>query len=337
MESPLWTDRHRPSLAELPQADARRYLFEVADGPVNLLIHGPPGAGKTAAVHALAVELHDEPETDLLTINVADFFDMTKREIINDPRFSRFLDADRRRSSKAKLINHVLTEMASYPPVGGSFKTIMLDNAEGMRTDFQQALRRVMERHYEATQFVLVSRRTGGIIDPIRSRCAQVPIRAPTQAEIVVVLEEIANREDVPYEEEGLEYIAAQAAGDLREAILAAQTTTVEGGELTMNAAYEALDTVGDDDQFVELLEFAEAGEFSDARGMLDDLLIDRGYDGEEILIEVLRVARTRYEPADMTALHRLAGEIEFDLTQGANDRVHLAHFLSRLHPSVAA
>ena len=335
MESPLWIDRHRPSLEELPQADAREYLTEIGRGPVNLLIHGPPGAGKSAAVYALADELHDQPETDLMTINIADFFGMTKKEIVNDPRFEHFLDADRRRASKANLVNHVLKEMASYPPVGGSFKTILLDNAEAMREDFQQALRRVMEQHYEATQFVIVTRRTGAVIEPIRSRCAQVPIRAPTDDEIAVVLERIASREGIEYTDEGLAFIASYAEGDLRRAILAAQTTAVDGGELTMEAAYEALDEVGHDEELTALLEQAEAGSFTDARGTLDDLLIDRGYEGEELLVELLRVARSTYEPEDLVTLYRLAGDIEFDLTQGANDRVHLGHFLSRLSPAI--
>lgn len=337
MESPLWIDRHRPTLEELPQADAREYLAEVGRGPVNLLIHGPPGAGKTAAVYALAEELHDEPETDLLTINVADFFGMTKKELVNDPRFQRFLDAGRRRASKANLVNHLLKEMAGYPPVGGSFKTILLDNAEAMREDFQQALRRVMEQHYEATQFVIVTRRTGAVIEPIRSRCAQVPIRAPTESEIATVLERIATREGVEATEEGIGYVASYADGDLRRAILAAQTTAEDGGEITMEAAYEALDEVGHDDQLATLLEQAEAGSFSDARGTLDDLLIDRGYDGEELLLELLRVARARYEPEDLVTLYRLAGAVDFDLTQGANDRVHLGHLLSRLNSALAS
>ena len=336
MESPLWIDRHRPRVEELPQAEVRRYLGRISQGPVNLLIHGPPGVGKTAAVHALARELHDDPETGLLTINVADFFGMTKRELVSDPRFAGFIDAARKRDSKAKLVNHLLKEMAGYPPVGGSFKTILLDNSEAMREDFQQALRRVMEQFYEATQFIIVTRRTGAVIEPIRSRCAQVPIRAPTQSETVSVLEEIADREGVPSDRDGLEFVAGYAKGDLRRAILAAQTTAVDAGEITMDAAYEALDQVGHDDQFVELLEEAERGSFGDARGILDDLLIDEGYDGGELLGELLRVARTRYEPDDIVELYTLAGDVGFDLTRGANDRVHLSHLIARLHPGVA-
>ena len=337
MESPLWTDRHQPTLDELPQEDTRRYLRQVSAGPVNLLLHGPSGAGKTAAVKALAAELHDDPANDLFTINIADFFGMTKQELVNDPRFRRFVDAKRRQGSKTKLINHLLKEMAGYPPVSGSFKTILLDNAEAMRADFQQSLRRVMEQYYEATQFVIVTRRASAIIDPIRSRCAQVPIRAPTEGEMVDVLERIVTREKVEYDREGLEYLASYADGDLRRAILATQTTAVDSDTITMTTAYEALDEVGHDDALVDLLQAAESGDFDTSRGMLDDLIIEHGYDGDELLTALLRVARTRYEPESVVALYRLAGEIEFDLAQGANDRVHLSHFIARLHPEVTA
>lgn len=331
MEEPLWIDRHRPSLNELPQRDVSRYLHEVPDGPVNLLLHGPAGVGKTAAVHALADELHAEPETDLLSINVDDFFRLSKRELANDSRFERFISSGQRRDSKAALINHVLTEMASYPPVSGSFKTVLLDNAEAMREDFQQALRRVMERHYEATQFVLTTRRQGAIIDPIRSRCALVPVPSPTTAQTVTVLERIATAEGVEYTDDGLHYIAEYAAGNLREAILAAQATAVEGESITMEAAYAALEAVGPDEKVANLLEAAEKGAFSDARDLVDDLLYDRGYSGEEILEDILRVSHRRYEAERAARIAELAGEIEFDLGRGTNDRVHLAHLLARL------
>lgn len=331
MDGPLWIDHHRPTVSAFPQAELRNYLGRVSEGPINLILHGPPGSGKTAAVHALADQLHDDPENDLMTINVADFFGMTKSEIADDPRFRGFIDSKRRRGSKAAMINHILTEMASYPPISGSFKTILLDNAEAMREDFQQALRRIMERHYEATQFVFTTRRVSALLPPIQSRCALVPVRAPTQAETVTVLEGIVEAEGVEYDQEGLEYVAGYADGNLRRAILAAQTTAQEEGAITMDAAYEVLDEVGYAQQFAAMLKQAEAGEFSDARSMLNDFLIDEGYGGEELLEAIVAVARTRYDPDRAANITAIAGEIEFDMTQGANDRVHLAHFLSQL------
>ena len=333
MDAPLWTETYAPDLADLPQSEVREYLQKAVEEPINLVLYGPSGAGKTAAVRALARAAHDNPDADLVEINVADFFGMTKKEIASDPRFASFIDSKRKRnSSKADLINHVLKESASYSPVSGSYKTVVLDNAEAIREDFQQALRRVMERHHEATQFVITTRQPTKLIPPIKSRCFPVSVRAPTPDEIVEVLRGIVEAEGVEYEDNGLEYVAGYAGGDLRKAILGAQTTAEQEGELTMNAAYEVLGDVGVTAQIEEMLDDAEAGEFTDARKTLNDLLVDEGYDGEEVLQEILDVAHSgRYAGDELAELTLLASEIDVDLAEGANDRVHIGHLLAEL------
>ncbi|MFB6211087.1 MAG: AAA family ATPase [Halobacteriales archaeon] len=332
MESPLWIDRHAPAIEELPQPDVREYLTKAVDDPINLVLHGPTGSGKTAAVRALARGAHADPDNDLVEINVADFFDMTKAEISEDPRFSRFISAKRKReSSKADLINHVLKESASYSPVAGEYKTIVLDNAETIREDFQQALRRVMERYHRTTQFVITTRQPTKLIPPIKSRCFPVPVRAPTREEIVDVLTPICEAEDVTYEAGGLQYVADYADGDLRRAILGAQTIAEDADAITQESAYEILRDVGIDDRVETMLEDADAGEFTDARSTLDDLLVDEGYTGEEVLEAVLRVARTRYDAEQLAELSVLAAEVDFDLAEGTNDRLHIGHLLAEL------
>ena len=332
MDGPLWTERHVPTIEELPQPEVREQLRGALDEPMNLLVHGPAGSGKTAAVRAFARAAHEDHDADLIEINVADFFDLTKKELSEDPRFERFITSKRRReSSKADLINHVLKESASYSPVSGSYKTILLDNAERMREDFQQALRRVMEQYYEATQFVIATRQSSTLIPPIRSRCFPVTVRAPTHDEIVTVLRRIADAEGAAYDEEGLEYVAGYADGDLRKAILGAQTTHEAAGEITMEGAYEALGEVRTDDRVETMLAAAEDGEFRDARSELDDLLVDEGHSGVEVLEAILRVGRSRYTGDRLARLHRLAGEIDLDLADGTDDRIHLSHFLAEL------
>ena len=335
MEGPLWTERHQPDIADLPQAGVRENLRRAVQEPMNLVVHGPKGAGKTAAVRALARETH-ESQNDLIELNVADFFDSTKKELEEDERFGRFISTKRRReSSKADLVNHVLKESASYAPVAGEYKTILLDNAEGMREDFQQALRRVMEQYYEATQFVIATRQPSALIPPIRSRCFPVPVRAPAQAEVVGVLESVAETEGADYDEDGLAYVAEAAEGDLRRAVLNAQTTYEQEGEITMQAAYETLQSVGVDERVGEMLAAAEAGEFTDARSTLDDLLVDAGYSGSEVLEDVLTVARSQYGESKLARLHRLAGQVDMDLHEGTNDRLHISHLLAELGDGV--
>ena len=330
MDSPLWTETHAPSLSELPQPEPREALERAVEEPMNLVVYGPSGAGKTAAVRALAEATHADPDNDFVELNVADFFDRTKKEIRNDSRFSQFLEG-RSRLSKRDMISRVLKEQAAYQPVSGTFRTVLLDNAEAIREDFQQALRRVMEQHYEATQFVIATRQPSKLIPPIESRCFPVPMRAPTHAETVAVLEGIVEREAVPCDDDGLEFVAGYGDGDLRTAILGAQMAAEAEGEVTMTAAYEALGDVGMADDLEEMLAAADAGEFADARSVLDELLYDEGFEGEEILRELLDAARGRYDGDELARIYRLAGEVDLEMSEGNTDRVHLGRLLAEL------
>jgi replication factor C small subunit len=328
MEPPLWTETHAPDLADLSQPEVRDRLERAVAEPMNLVVHGPLGVGKTAAVRAMAREAHEDPENDLFELNVADFFDRTKKEIRTDPRFEPFLSG-RSRMAKRDMVNHVLKEVAGYAPVSGSYKTLVLDNAEAIREDFQQALRRVMERHHRTTQFVVVTRQPSKLIPPIRSRCFPVPVRAPTTDELVGVLRGIVETEDVPHDDDGLEFVAGYADGDVRKATLGLQTTAIEAGEVTMNAAYEALGDVGRDDEIRGALTAARAGEFDEARSAIDDLLDEEGFDGQGLVRELLRVARAEYSGPELARLHRLAGRVDLDLATGTDEKLHVAHLLA--------
>jgi len=349
MDAPLWTETHAPSLAELPQSAARERLSRTVDEPMNLIVQGPAGVGKTAAVRALAREAHEDPDSDLIEINVADFFDRSKKEIREDPRFSRFLQGQtefskqyrrggkgnkyKREWSKRDMISHVMQELSSYQPASGTYKTVLLDNAETIREDFQQALRRVMEQYHRNTQFVITTRQPSKLIPPIRSRCFPVPVRAPTTDEIEAVLADIAQKESIDADSMALNLVASKADGDLRYAILAAQHAAVEGdGEITVESAGTALSEAGHDDELKAVLDDAAAGEIREARKRLTTLLDDEGFGGQELLTELLDVADTypeEFGDANLIRLHRLAGSADLDLAEGSDGRLHLTHLLA--------
>jgi replication factor C small subunit len=186
-----------------------------------------------------------------------------------------------------------------------------------------------MEQHHRTTQFVIVTRQPSTLIAPIRSRCFPVPVRAPTADEIEAVLERILDAEGVDHDDDGVEFVAGYAEGDLRKAILGAQTTAVEAGEVTMTTVHETLRDVGYDDELESILQAAETGDVVDARKTVATLLDDEGYDGQSLLVDLLDAARKRYDGETLAALHRLAGEVDHDLVTGTDDRLHLTHLLA--------
>ncbi|MFC7129861.1 AAA family ATPase [Haloferax chudinovii] len=331
MDAPLWTETHAPGLDDLPQPEVRDRLRRAVDEPMNLVVQGPPGVGKTAAVRALAREAHSDPENDLIELNVADFFNRTKKQIRADPRFEQFLDG-RSRMAKRDMINRVLKESASYAPMSGEYKTIVLDNAESIREDFQQALRRVMEQHHRTTQFVIITRQPSKLIPPIRSRCFPVPMPAPDDEALEALLADILDAEGVDYDAGGLQFLTDASNGNVRKAILSAQRTATEADEVTMSTVHAALGDVGFDDELKTLLINAREGDIKDARKTLTTLLDDEGYEGQELLRDILRVADStpeRFAGGELARLHELAGQVDLDISTGIDDRLHITHLLT--------
>ncbi|MDY7081628.1 MAG: AAA family ATPase [Halobacteria archaeon] len=325
----LWTSEHAPqSIDEVLQSHSRELLRQISEGRLNAVLHGPKGAGKSAAVRALVNDSYGD-DSNLFVLNAADFFGMTKSEISEDPRFKGFITSKRaRNSSKADLINHVLKEIASHPTVGDTQKVLLIDNAEDMRRDFQQALRRVMERYSDTCQFVLTTRTLSSIIPAIRSRCFPVPFESPPDDAIARRLKEIADAENVEYDDGGIEYIVEASEGNLREAILLLESVA-EKGFVDMNTAYEVLDTVGDD-EVPEMVEKAYEGEFDDAVDTLDDLMIDEGYSGDDLLRSIVEESRG-YDDAKAAHLVKIIGDVEADMVEASNERIHLERLLSAL------
>jgi len=309
----LWTAKHAPgSLEDLPQDEVSRLLERASESGLNVVLHGPRGAGKTAAARLLG----DDP----YVLNASDFFGMTKSELAEDPRFRGFITAKRKREmSKADMINHVLKEVASHSSVGEGRRVVLIDNAEDTRRDFQQALRRVIERFSSSCRFVLTTRSLSAFIPAIRSRGLPVAVRQPTKEERLAALERVVEREGVDAEPEGIGYVA-EAAENVREAVLLLQAVAARG-EVTVNTAYDVVGEV-EDDRVSELLEDARAGSFDDAVETADDLLIEGGWSGGEILRRVLEKTE---EPEEVVLL----GNVDAALNEGANDRIHIERLIS--------
>lgn len=123
------------------------------------------------------------------------------------------------------VIQDLLKEVAQTQQVDlgakQRFKVVVINEADGLSRDAQAALRRTMEKYSANVRLILVATSTAGIIAPIRSRTLLVRVPAPTETQIVDVLNSAIKREAgwtvVP---ELNARIAASSGRNLRKALL---------------------------------------------------------------------------------------------------------------------
>lgn len=349
MDNPLWCEKHAPNCSDIKQENTRNHIKKSVSEPIDMLVYGPEGVGKTAAVRILAEESHKNPDVDFLLLNIADFFEKSKKEIRNDNRFKQFLkgqteyskqyrrDGDKRNKykrdwSKRDMLTHILKEMAGYETSNGEYKTIALDNCGNMRKDLQQALRRIIEKHHQTTQFIFIARSSSHIIPAIQSRLSKLPITPPTNEEVVEVLEGICGEEDVEYERDGLELIAGYSEGDVRKAINSLQSVATRNEKVTKQSAVDELNDIGIDGVIESIIQDAERGDISDARDKVDTLLIDEGMKGRKIIQKIVAAAHVRYDADKIMDFVDTASQVDMDLVEGSSDRVHITNLLTEIN-----
>ena len=210
----LWTEKYRPkSVNEIRGQEHYRMdatiWVEEEDMP-NVLYYGNPGNGKTAAAIATARDmLKDSFEDNFIELNASD---------------------DRRLETVRTTIKNV----AQSGVVGDApFRIMLLDEMDGMTTDAQNALKRIMERYSKNIRFLITCNDRTKIIFALQSRCANYHF-APLDVEVILeVVQTILASEGIDHfkEDEIRSFIAAGSL-DLRRAITEIQAA--KAGNLTL-------------------------------------------------------------------------------------------------------
>ncbi len=328
----LWIEKYRPRRCEdvVGQERVMEHLrtFAATRNVPHLLVCGPHGTGKSAAVECFARQLYGEYwEENTTLLPAADLFEQGKRYLEDDERFGHLY---RRELTLLANFKHVVKWYASLRPLGAEFKLMVFDGAEAITKDAQAALRRIMERYSATCRFVFVTTNPSAILPAISSRCLPLFFSPLPPERIEDTLRRILQQEapDADLPGEDLALIVHAARGDLRMAILLLQIHVASGGaaDLTEIAVSET------DNVAASAFASVRSGDIAAAQKQVESLFIDYGLTAAEVLAALRRAVRREYN--DPRLVERIA-EADYRLTHGGNEYVQVNALLATMMEGV--
>jgi len=215
-----------------------------------------------------------------------------------------------------------------------TLKFIILDEADNIPTQVQQALRRIIEKASSNVKFILLCNYINRIIDPIVSRCAVFRFTNLTKEKIVERLRFIADKEklQIPQTQANKFYdtLFFISGGDLRKAI----------NTLQMSVALELIDNLDpneilkisgflDDKTLEKLIDAIKAKDIDEVKRMFDTI---ENLDSRNFIRQIIeRIGDLNIQSNDYNNIIAFFGDVDYRISQGADEKIQLIALIGQL------
>uniref|UniRef100_A0A2R5LIQ2 Activator 1 subunit 5 n=2 Tax=Ornithodoros turicata TaxID=34597 RepID=A0A2R5LIQ2_9ACAR len=306
-----WVEKYRPNKLDdlIAHEDITSTItrFIKEDRMPHLLFYGPPGTGKTSTILACAKQIYTPKEFNsmVLELNASDDrgIGIVRGEILN---------------------------FASTKTIFKSgFKLIILDEADAMTNDAQNALRRVIEKFTDNARFCLICNYLSKIIPALQSRCTRFRFGPLSATQMAPRIDHVIEQEGLNVTADGRKALVDLAQGDMRKALNILQSTSMAFEEVNENNVYQCVGhpLKSDISNIVNVL-LNENFPFS--YDQINKLKISKGLALQDVLTQVhLYVHRVEFpDEVKMYIIDKMA-DIEYRLAAGTSEKIQLSSLIS--------
>ncbi|CAI4229138.1 unnamed protein product [Auanema sp. JU1783] len=275
----------------------------------HLLFYGPPGTGKTTAILAAANQLFTKKQkaSMVLELNASDDrgINVVRENIISFAQ-TKSLHTD---ASATK----------------GLFKLVILDEADAMTKDAQNALRRVIEKYTENVRFCIICNYLSSIIPPIQSRCTRFRFAPLELTQIIPRLDHVIENEKLEVTEDGKKALLSLSGGDMRRVLNVLQSVSMAFDNINEDAVYSCVGQPTPK-QLDKILQTLWNDSFSACYKTLTQLCVSSGFALTDIVTRLhLKVCELDLPQQVLIHIVSALGDSEEKLSEGCSEKVQIA------------